>query len=92
LSGRDRNLASASLTTLEGQRLIVHHTEFHRDPNRLLWQGLIYLSTAGLGLVLYRLADVPLVVAILAGFVAAIGLATVGHLLRPRDRNHHSKQ
>lgn len=70
----------------------MHHTEHHRAPTRQLWQGLIFLSTAGLGLVLYRLTGLPLVVAILAGFVAATALATIGYLVSLRDHNHHSKQ
>jgi hypothetical protein len=63
----------------------VHHTEHHRAPATHLWQGLIYLSTAVLGLVLYRLADLPLVVAILSGFAATVALIGIGYL------SHHSK-
>jgi hypothetical protein len=70
----------------------VHHTAHQRARATRLWQGLTYLSTAGLGLVLYRLAHLPLVVAILAGFVATIALATIGYLIWLRDHNHHSKQ
>jgi hypothetical protein len=63
----------------------VHHTE-HRAGATRLWKGLTYLSTAGLGLVIYRLANLPLVVAILAGFAATVALGGIGYL------NHHSKQ
>jgi hypothetical protein len=70
----------------------VHHTEQHRARATHLWQGLIYLSTAVLGLALYRLAGFPLVVAILAGFVATITLLAIGYVVWLRDHNHHSTQ
>jgi hypothetical protein len=70
----------------------VHHTEHRRARATRLWQGLTYLSTAGLGLVLYRLAGLPLVAAILAGFVATITLLTIGYVVWLRDHNHPSKQ
>lgn len=70
----------------------MHHTQHHRARATQLWQSLIYLSTAGLGLVLYRLTDLPLIAAILTGFVATISLAAIGYVLWLRDHNHHSKQ
>jgi hypothetical protein len=66
-----------------------HHTALHahsddnreHEDHRLIWIGVLYVTTAVLALVVDKLTDLELVISILVGFVGAVAFTSLLRLL-----------